>query len=311
MFWKLKPVWIVKPLTANPWNQPWMCRHLTFVSSFTLGGVGEEMQRAQWVRALHCWAAASGDWLMVSLLGERCEGTLGREGRRACELEGDVLTKPPLLSLQEFRQKSLDWEKQRLQYQQQVASLEAQRKALAEHSELVQVQLMCAQSVCFLYGREGEADEISQAPIQFRLPLKWLLVFQWNKVCLYECCMEKRSGVCHQRLDKPCAALPATPLVSREDSRIQIPLGGRDHSIWHFKISVPSYCLSWKLCACQQLNTYLVGPAQRVLLENSLPQQQRLPQNTEATAVFSPPPLSFRSLKARSSGAAVLQSSVY
>ncbi|XP_005529596.1 PREDICTED: centrosomal protein of 63 kDa isoform X1 [Pseudopodoces humilis] len=43
--------------------------------------------------------------------------------------------------LEEFRQKSLDWEKQRLQYQQQVASLEAQRKALAEHSELVQSQL--------------------------------------------------------------------------------------------------------------------------------------------------------------------------
>ncbi|NXY16187.1 CEP63 protein, partial [Atrichornis clamosus] len=43
--------------------------------------------------------------------------------------------------LEEFRQKALDWEKQRLQYQQQVASLEAQRKALAEHSELVQTQL--------------------------------------------------------------------------------------------------------------------------------------------------------------------------
>ncbi|KFV43686.1 Centrosomal protein of 63 kDa [Tyto alba] len=40
--------------------------------------------------------------------------------------------------LEEFRQKSLDWEKQRLLYQQQVASLEAQRKALAEQSELVQ-----------------------------------------------------------------------------------------------------------------------------------------------------------------------------
>ncbi|NXY33528.1 CEP63 protein, partial [Pomatorhinus ruficollis] len=43
--------------------------------------------------------------------------------------------------LEEFRQKSLDWEKQRLRYQQQVASLEAQRKALAAHSELVQTQL--------------------------------------------------------------------------------------------------------------------------------------------------------------------------
>ncbi|NXX48639.1 CEP63 protein, partial [Tricholaema leucomelas] len=43
--------------------------------------------------------------------------------------------------LEEFRQRSLDWEKQRLLYQQQVASLEAQRKALAEQSELVQGQL--------------------------------------------------------------------------------------------------------------------------------------------------------------------------
>ncbi|NWW54226.1 CEP63 protein, partial [Pedionomus torquatus] len=43
--------------------------------------------------------------------------------------------------LEEFRQKSLAWEKQRLLYQQQVASLEVQRKALAEQSELIQTQL--------------------------------------------------------------------------------------------------------------------------------------------------------------------------
>uniref|UniRef100_A0AAA9TUB4 Centrosomal protein of 63 kDa n=1 Tax=Bos taurus TaxID=9913 RepID=A0AAA9TUB4_BOVIN len=42
---------------------------------------------------------------------------------------------------EEFRQKSLDWEKQRLIYQQQVSSLEAQRKALAEQSEIIQAQL--------------------------------------------------------------------------------------------------------------------------------------------------------------------------
>nr|XP_009939073.1 PREDICTED: centrosomal protein of 63 kDa [Opisthocomus hoazin] len=40
--------------------------------------------------------------------------------------------------LEEFHQKSLDWEKQRLLYQQQVVSLEAQRKAL---TELMQTQL--------------------------------------------------------------------------------------------------------------------------------------------------------------------------
>ncbi|XP_047592393.1 centrosomal protein of 63 kDa isoform X4 [Lutra lutra] len=43
---------------------------------------------------------------------------------------------------EEFRQKSLDWEKQRLIYQQQVSSLEAQRKALAEQSEIIQAQLV-------------------------------------------------------------------------------------------------------------------------------------------------------------------------
>ncbi|XP_038600385.1 centrosomal protein of 63 kDa isoform X2 [Tachyglossus aculeatus] len=41
--------------------------------------------------------------------------------------------------LEEFRQKSLDWEKQRLIYQQKVASLEVQRKALTEESRLMQV----------------------------------------------------------------------------------------------------------------------------------------------------------------------------
>uniref|UniRef100_A0A4X2KL81 Centrosomal protein of 63 kDa n=1 Tax=Vombatus ursinus TaxID=29139 RepID=A0A4X2KL81_VOMUR len=41
--------------------------------------------------------------------------------------------------IEEFRQKSLEWEKQRMIYQQQVASLEAQRKALAEQSEIIQV----------------------------------------------------------------------------------------------------------------------------------------------------------------------------
>nr|XP_048273576.1 centrosomal protein of 63 kDa isoform X2 [Myodes glareolus]XP_048273577.1 centrosomal protein of 63 kDa isoform X2 [Myodes glareolus] len=43
--------------------------------------------------------------------------------------------------IEEFRQKSLDWEKQRLIYQQQISSLEAQRKALADQSEIIQAQL--------------------------------------------------------------------------------------------------------------------------------------------------------------------------
>ncbi|NWH84466.1 CEP63 protein, partial [Aegithalos caudatus] len=62
--------------------------------------------------------------------------------------------------LEEFRQKSLDWEKQRLQYQQQVASLEAQRKALAEHSELVQSQLASRKQIL------GSAELASRSEMQ-------------------------------------------------------------------------------------------------------------------------------------------------
>ncbi|KAE8604849.1 hypothetical protein XENTR_v10014856 [Xenopus tropicalis] len=40
--------------------------------------------------------------------------------------------------LEEFRQRSLDWEKQRLLYQQQLAGLEAQRKTLSEQAEMYQ-----------------------------------------------------------------------------------------------------------------------------------------------------------------------------
>lgn len=44
--------------------------------------------------------------------------------------------------MQEFRQRSADWEQQRLQYQRQVTSLEEQRKNLAEQFALIQVTLM-------------------------------------------------------------------------------------------------------------------------------------------------------------------------
>ncbi|XP_054838227.1 centrosomal protein of 63 kDa isoform X4 [Eublepharis macularius] len=60
--------------------------------------------------------------------------SLGEDSEKS---EVGILTR----KLEEFRQKSLDWEKQRLHYQQHVASLETQRKALAEQSELIQSQL--------------------------------------------------------------------------------------------------------------------------------------------------------------------------
>ncbi|KAM9127945.1 centrosomal protein of 63 kDa isoform 5-T6 [Pangshura tecta] len=63
-----------------------------------------------------------------------------KEAREGPKCQGDDRSEVSRLTkkIEEFRQKSLDWEKQRLLYQQQVASLEAQRKALAEQSELIQ-----------------------------------------------------------------------------------------------------------------------------------------------------------------------------
>nr|XP_060623982.1 centrosomal protein of 63 kDa isoform X1 [Anolis sagrei ordinatus]XP_060623984.1 centrosomal protein of 63 kDa isoform X1 [Anolis sagrei ordinatus] len=65
------------------------------------------------------------------------EARLTSKSQENDQSDVSMLTK----KLEEFRQKSLDWETQRLHYQQHVASLEAQRKALAEQSELFQAQL--------------------------------------------------------------------------------------------------------------------------------------------------------------------------
>ncbi|NXH17741.1 CEP63 protein, partial [Bucco capensis] len=67
----------------------------------------------------------------------REDGGEGNERQREDYFEMSQLTR----KLEEFRQKSLDWEKQCLLYQQQVASLEEQRKALAEQSERTQTQV--------------------------------------------------------------------------------------------------------------------------------------------------------------------------
>ncbi|XP_048719188.1 centrosomal protein of 63 kDa isoform X10 [Caretta caretta] len=63
-----------------------------------------------------------------------------KEAREGPKSHGDDRSEVSRLTkkIEEFRQKALDWEKQRLLYQQQVASLEAQRKALTEQSELMQ-----------------------------------------------------------------------------------------------------------------------------------------------------------------------------
>ncbi|XP_072539089.1 centrosomal protein of 63 kDa isoform X2 [Salminus brasiliensis] len=62
-----------------------------------------------------------------------------REGARSREEEKSEVTRLNS-KLEEFCQRSAEWEQQRLQYQRQVASLEAQRKSLAEQYTLIQSQ---------------------------------------------------------------------------------------------------------------------------------------------------------------------------
>eukprot|EP00062_Callorhinchus_milii_P000389 gi/632934347/ref/XP_007908659.1/ PREDICTED: centrosomal protein of 63 kDa isoform X4 [Callorhinchus milii] len=67
-------------------------------------------------------------------LKEEREEIKSREGNKESKSELTRLNK----KIEEFRQKSLDWDKQRLQYHQQVASLEEQRKLLLEQCKVVQ-----------------------------------------------------------------------------------------------------------------------------------------------------------------------------
>ncbi|XP_036426275.1 centrosomal protein of 63 kDa isoform X2 [Colossoma macropomum] len=62
-----------------------------------------------------------------------------REGARSREDDKSEVSRLNS-KLEEFRQRSAEWEQQRLQYQRQVASLEAQRKSLAEKFTVVQSQ---------------------------------------------------------------------------------------------------------------------------------------------------------------------------
>ncbi|KAG5276215.1 hypothetical protein AALO_G00129330 [Alosa alosa] len=65
-----------------------------------------------------------------------------KEAREGSKTRGDDKSEVSRLNgkIEEFRQHSLNWEQQRLQYQKQVASLESQRKHLAEQFSLMQSQ---------------------------------------------------------------------------------------------------------------------------------------------------------------------------
>ncbi|KAL7891188.1 hypothetical protein AOLI_G00006640 [Acnodon oligacanthus] len=78
-----------------------------------------------------------------------------REGARSQEDDKNEVSRLNS-KLEEFRQRSAEWEQQRLQYQRQVASLEAQRKSLAEKFTVIQSQSQGASRL----QEQGEAQRL-------------------------------------------------------------------------------------------------------------------------------------------------------
>ncbi|KAJ1089153.1 hypothetical protein NDU88_002304 [Pleurodeles waltl] len=69
--------------------------------------------------------------------------------------------------VEEFRQKALDWEKQRLLFRQQVESLEVQKKTLAEQCEIYQQQSQkCLSQLSSQNHRHEQLEVASQVEIQ-------------------------------------------------------------------------------------------------------------------------------------------------
>ncbi|KAJ8418636.1 hypothetical protein AAFF_G00001350 [Aldrovandia affinis] len=81
-----------------------------------------------------------------------------REGARSREEDRTEMSRL-MGKIEEFRQRSVEWEQQRIQYQKQVGSLEIQRKNLAEQFQLIQRPLV--------HSREPDQNEqASQAEVQ-------------------------------------------------------------------------------------------------------------------------------------------------
>lgn len=158
---------------------------------------------------LYCWVGASNDWLMVSLLwGKVHEDMVERESKHGYELEGGLLVNHMDVLLQ-ATPAVLAGVSSKITWLGEAALALPAAGGLAGSTEEGFGWTVWAHSgtihMCWKFlvlfvvtggrggrGEEGEINEISQAWIQFRLPLKWLLKSQWNKVYLYECSMGKK-----------------------------------------------------------------------------------------------------------------------
>lgn len=137
---------------------------------------------------LYCWAGASNGWLMVSLLwGKVHEDMVERQSKRGCGLEGglvscmDILLQATPAVLAGISSK-ITWLGEAALALPAGGGITGNTEegfgwAVWTHSGTIN---MCWKFLFCLWEdreeEEGKTDEISQAGILFRLPLKWLNV---------------------------------------------------------------------------------------------------------------------------------------
>ncbi|XP_016135044.1 centrosomal protein of 63 kDa isoform X1 [Sinocyclocheilus grahami] len=148
-------------------------------------------------------------------LKEAREGALSREEDRT---ELSCLKS----KLEEFRQRSADWEQQRLQYQRQVTSLEEQRKNLAEPFGLIQSQGV---------GRTQEQGELQQLRSQLQRAQDSLHTQELELERLRLLQDELGDSIREQQVSCPAAGHIRGQVLSEEREELKATLDAQDQFV--------------------------------------------------------------------------------
>uniref|UniRef100_A0A8C2B8S2 Centrosomal protein 63 n=1 Tax=Cyprinus carpio TaxID=7962 RepID=A0A8C2B8S2_CYPCA len=124
--------------------------------------------------------------------------------------------------LEEFRQRSADWEQQRLQYQRQVTSLEEQRKNLAEQFVLIQSQCV---------GRTQEQGELQRLRSQLQRAQDRLQTQELELERLRRLQDELGDSIREQQVSCPAAAHIQGQVLSEEREELKATLDAQDQFV--------------------------------------------------------------------------------
>uniref|UniRef100_A0A8C1EY79 Centrosomal protein 63 n=1 Tax=Cyprinus carpio carpio TaxID=630221 RepID=A0A8C1EY79_CYPCA len=124
--------------------------------------------------------------------------------------------------LEEFHQRSADWEQQRLQYQRQVTSLEEQRKNLAEQFVLIQSQGV---------GRTQEQGELQRLRSQLQRAQDRLQTQELELERLRRLQDELGDSIREQQVSCPAAAHIQGQVLSEEREELKATLDAQDQFV--------------------------------------------------------------------------------